>query len=359
MTSVTSPAPRSSAASEGPPPTFAVIPGAQVQQTLAGRERQVVEMVEAAYRLHGAGDSVNPPSYFLRFPDRPSSRIIALPASLGGSVGVDGLKWISSFPTNVAAGLPRASAVLILNDHETGYPFACLESSIISATRTAASAALAADWLTRDRPRPARVGFFGTGLIARYIHTFLAGTGWTFDEVGVYDVAADSAAGFRGYLERGDGAGPAAKVTVHDSPEDLIRSSDLVVFATIAGQPHVTDPALFRHHPVVLHVSLRDLAPGILLESVNVVDDVDHCLKADTSPHLAEQLTGGRDFLDGTLHDVMTGRTRPPADRTVVFSPFGLGVLDLAVGKYVYDEVARSGRLGVVDDFFHELRRYG
>ena len=133
-----------------------------------------MELVEATYRLHGAGDSVNPPSYFLRFPDRPSARIIALPASVGGPDRVDGLKWISSFPQNVAAGVPRASAVLILNDHDTGYPFACLEASIISATRTAASAALAADWLSRGRPRPTRVGFVGAGLIARYIHTFLA-----------------------------------------------------------------------------------------------------------------------------------------------------------------------------------------
>ena len=94
---------------------------------LQGREKEIVELVEATYRLHGAGDSVNPPSYFLRFPDRPSSRIIALPASIGGPTRVDGLKWISSFPENVAAGIPRASAVLILNDHDTGYPFACLE----------------------------------------------------------------------------------------------------------------------------------------------------------------------------------------------------------------------------------------
>lgn len=337
-------------------PSFAVVPGGQVQQVLHGREKEVVELVEATYRLHGAGESVNPASYFLRFPDRPSSRIIALPASLGGQVRVDGLKWISSFPQNVAAGVPRASAVLILNDHDTGYPFACLESSIISASRTAASAAAAADWLSRDRGRPTRVGFVGTGLIARYVHTFLTGTGWSFDEVGVHDLSADSAAGFRGHLER---TGTAGRVTVHEDPEDLIRSSDLIVFATIAGRPHVHDPSWFDHAPLVLHVSLRDLAPEVLLAATNVVDDVDHCLTADTSPHLAEQLTGSRDFLAGTLVDVMEGRVAVPTDRTCVFSPFGLGVLDLAVGKYVYDQVARSGDLQVVEDFFHELRRHG
>src|SRR5512133_4083248 len=163
-------------------PPFSVISGAQVQEALQGREKEITDLVEATYRWHGAGDSVNPPSYFLRFPDRPSARIIALPASIGGQVQVDGIKWISSFPENVAAGIPRASAVLILNDHDTGYPFAVLESSIISATRTAASAALGADRLSRGRTRPTRVGFIGTGLIARYIHTFLAGTGWEFDE---------------------------------------------------------------------------------------------------------------------------------------------------------------------------------
>jgi ornithine cyclodeaminase len=82
-------------------------------------------------------------------------------------------------------------------------------------------------------------------------------------------------------------------------------------------------------------------------------------MKANTSPHLAEQLTGNRDFLNGTLNDVMAGRMLVPADRPVVFSPFGLGVLDLAVGKYVYDEVASSGELRVIDDFFHDLHRYG
>ncbi|NYJ07941.1 2,3-diaminopropionate biosynthesis protein SbnB [Petropleomorpha daqingensis] len=337
-------------------PAFAVVPGAQVQAVLAGREKELVELVEATYRLHGAGGTVNPPSYFLRFPDRPTARAIALPASLGGARAVDGIKWISSFPDNVAAGLPRASAVLILNDHDTGYPVACLESSVISATRTAASAAAAADWLSRSRPRPARVGFVGTGLIARYVHTFLVGTGWSFDEVGVHDLDPGSAAGFRAYLAR---SGTAAAVTVHEEAGDLIRGSDLVVFATVAARPHVHDRSWFAHGPLVLHLSLRDLAPEVLLDAVNVVDDVEHCLTAGTSPHLAEQLTGSRDFVAGTLDDVLSGRVTIPPDATVVFSPFGLGVLDLAVGRFVYDAVAGAGELRVVEDFFSELRRHG
>ncbi|MFI9227893.1 2,3-diaminopropionate biosynthesis protein SbnB [Streptomyces rimosus] len=352
------------AAPDGPRtvPPFAAISGAQVQRVLRGRERQLVRLVEDTYRLHSDGHTLNPPSYFLRFPDRPDSRIIALPASLGGPHPVDGLKWISSFPRNVADGIPRASAVLILNDPATGYPYACLESSIISATRTAASAASAADRLSSGRPRPRRVGFLGTGLIARYVHTFLAATGWRFEATGVYDVSADSAAGFRTHLEQhaeAHPASPAGHITLHTDPERLIRTSDLVVFATVAARPHITDPAWFAHHPLVLHISLRDLTPEIVLDSANFVDDVDHCLKADTSPHLAEQRTGNRDFIDGTLADVLAGRVRVPDGRTVIFSPFGLGVLDLAVGDFVHGEVARSGELHVIDDFFHELRRHG
>jgi 2,3-diaminopropionate biosynthesis protein SbnB len=336
-------------------PTFAVISGAEVQASLEGREREIVELVEAAYRLHGDGDSVSPATYSMRFPGRPTARINALPASLGGGVCAHGLKWISSFPENVAAGIPRASAVVILNDYETGYPFACLEGSVISAARTAAFAALAADRLSPGA-RPARVGFLGTGLIARYIHTFLTAIDWPFEAVGVHDLSAESVAGFSGYLERSADGEP---ITVHESAEGLIRSSDLVVFATVAAEPHVGELSWFDHNPLVLGVSLRDIAPEIVLASTNILDDVEHCLAGNTSPHLAEQLTGNRDFIDGTLGDVISGRVKLPGDRPLLFSPYGLGVLDLALAQYVYDRMAEAGELRTIDGFFHELSRHG
>ena len=120
-------------------PTFHVVPGSIVRSVIDDHRNEIFQTVEAAYRLHSAGGTVNPDSYFLRYPDKPSARIIALPAHLGGTFQKSGIKWISSFPENTAGNLARASAVLILNDAMTGYPVACIEASLISATRTAAS----------------------------------------------------------------------------------------------------------------------------------------------------------------------------------------------------------------------------
>ncbi|TQF08119.1 2,3-diaminopropionate biosynthesis protein SbnB [Kitasatospora acidiphila] len=337
----------------GPPP-FCVVPGQAVQQSLRGRRAEVIALVEDAYRLHGQRQTVNPPSYFLRFPDRPDARIIALPASVGGGIGVDGIKWVSSFPGNLGLGLPRASALLLLNDPRTGYPFACLEGSIISAVRTAASAACAARRLTAPRGAPRRVGFFGTGLIARFVHEYLSELDWDVEEFGVFDRDGRYAASFAAQVLEPTGR----PVRVYSRPEELVRGADLLVFATTAAAPHVVAPAWFDHNPVVLHISLRDLGTEVILRSVNVVDDVEHVLKADTSVHLAEQRTGTREFLHATLYDLLTGAFTAPPDRPVVFSPFGLGVLDLAVGAYVYQQAVAAGGAVPISGFFHELDRH-
>jgi ornithine cyclodeaminase/alanine dehydrogenase-like protein (mu-crystallin family) len=170
----------------------------------------------------------------------------------------------------------------------------------------------------------------------------------------VYDIDPAHAKGLAEHLA----AAQPARVRVHDSIEELLRDSDLVVFATVAGTPHVHDPGLFAHNPLVLHVSLRDLSPEVIVSGWNVVDDVEHCLKANTSPHLAEQRYGNREFIAGTLYDVLVGTITPPADKPVFFSPFGLGVLDLVVGRYVYQQLAARGELRTVPDFFYDLSRH-
>jgi ornithine cyclodeaminase len=330
--------------------TFEVVAGEAVRQQLDQHRDEVVDIVERTYRDHQAGETINPDSYFLRFPEKPDSRIIALPALLRADVQLAGIKWIASFPKNVAAGRPRASAVLILNDYETGYPIACLEAANISSARTAASAAVAARALRPEGLAGGRVAVVGGGVIARNICEYLHVVGCRPETFLVHDIHEPSGKLLAEHLhERGR--------TARFTPDlDEALDADVVVFATTALEPYVTRP--FRPGQLVLNVSLRDLAPEVVLGAHNILDDVDHCLKANTSPHLAEQLVGNRDFVGGTLADVLNGDVTVDDSKSVIFSPFGLGVLDLAVGAYALDKARAAGQTTGIPGFFGETSRW-
>ena len=333
---------------------LSVINGKTVSDIVRAHRAECIDVVEHAYLAHAKGQCINPHSYFLRFPEKPDCRIIALPAFVGDGFAVAGLKWIASYPSNVQKGFPRASAVLILNSYETGYPFAILESSIISAARTAASAALAAYWLNGQSRKAQTLGIVGTGFIARYVYDFLVDTGWAIKEVRLYDKEPAESEKFKSTVCRGE---QHSSITVVPHVTDLLTASDLVVFTTVASTPHIADQWLFDHNPLVLHVSLRDLAPEILLRSQNVVDDVEHVMTANTSPHLAEQVSGNRNFVTGTLAEVIQGQKSVNRSRPIIFSPFGMGILDVALGKWVYDQAVAAGEGQRISDFFFETVR--
>ncbi|MFJ2992221.1 2,3-diaminopropionate biosynthesis protein SbnB [Pandoraea sp. NPDC087047] len=339
-----------------PIPQFRVFTGEQVDAAVRDGKQAILDAVEAAYRAHHAGRTVNPESQFLRFPDGHRNRIIALPAHIrddgDGGGGVTGIKWISSFPENIELGMPRASAVLILNDATTGYPMACMEASIISAARTAASAISALRCLARGASaQRLRVAFIGAGVIARHVAECMPLAGLCIDEVTIHDLNIDYAASLATRIQTHVGYDAHTEASL----EVAIRQADVVVFTTTAPAPHIDNPDWFSHCPLVLHLSLRDLAPSIILESYNVVDDIDHCLRALTSLHLTEVATGHRRFVTTSLPHLLCGGEPPARDRPIVFSPFGLGILDIAVGSWVYECLA--ARQAPVPRFFFDMQR--
>jgi ornithine cyclodeaminase len=329
-------------------PEFRTVSGRVVNDFIRANRNRILDVVRDSYLAHDRAITVNPDSYFLRFPAKPSARIIALPAFIGGERARTGIKWISSFPSNRDLGIPRASAVLILNDYETGMPVACLESSQISSARTAASAALAASALTPNARSAANVAVIGAGLIARQTILYLIANGWNIARITIFDIDEATAVGFgrRLSLEHG------IQTTVASQAGAAISQSDLVVFATTAGTPHIKGEIFRDRAPTVLHLSLRDLHPEVILKAQNFTDDVQHALKADTSLHLTQKMQGNHDFIDGTLADLIEGRCDPDATRARIFSPFGLGVLDVALGWEIYQWAKISGLAPVVDEFF-------
>ncbi|HEX7661617.1 MAG TPA: 2,3-diaminopropionate biosynthesis protein SbnB [Pseudonocardiaceae bacterium] len=338
-----------------PPAGLRVIGCNEVAEQIEADRPAVVAAVREAYLAHGAGQTTNPHSSFLRFPDRPRDRIIALPAFLGGDKPRSGIKWIASYPGNVEHGFPRASAVLVLNDYETGYPVALLESSIISASRTAGSAVLGAESLLGGRS-VGSVGFIGNGLIAGHVWLFLRDLGWEIDEFRLFDAKPANAERFGERITAQARPGTNPKINVVDSAADAF-GADLVILATVAGEPHIFDPAVLAHAPVVLHLSLRDLAPELILAATNITDDIDHAVRERTSLHLTEQRVGDRSFVHGTIADVLRGDLVRDPSRAAIFAPFGLGVLDIAVGGWVYERVCEAGGGTVVNGFFDGVAR--
>jgi 2,3-diaminopropionate biosynthesis protein SbnB len=319
-----------------------------VMETLAGHELEIIHSVRIAYQAHAKRKSALPHSTFLRFPGSPANRIIALPAYLGEPVNSAGVKWIASFPENLELGLDRASATVILNSMSTGRPKAIMEGSIISAKRTAASAALAAQVL--DQENSSVAGIIGCGLINLEIVRFLRLACPRISTLLVYDLNAERAETFRNECETLFGT---IQVRVAPDVRIVLCGATLISFATTAAKPHVDNLDCCVPGTVILHVSLRDLFPKVILSSDNIVDDVDHVCRAETSIHLTEQQTGDRSFVRCALADILNGDAVPrrDPDKLVIFSPFGLGILDIALGEYVYQECLRKGKGHVIPSF--------
>lgn len=328
---------------------IAILRGPEVRTVVAGRERELIQTVRMAYETHGDGDSSLPHSTFLRFPGQPRDRIIALPAYLGGETRVAGIKWVSSFPENLHLGVDRASAVVILNSPQTGRPETVLEGSVISAKRTAASAALAAQCLLSGK-KIGRVGMVGCGLINFEIARFLLTVFPKVETFVLFDQEEARAKQFENKCQRTfDEVG----VEIAPDVKAVLRSSPLISIATTAITPHIGELRECPPGGVILHISLRDLTPDVILSCDNVVDDVDHVCRAETSVHLAEQRVGHRNFIRCTLADILKGRApaRNGSETVSVFSPFGLGILDLAVAKLVRDLALQQGLETVINSF--------
>ncbi len=325
-----------------------IISGHEVSELLAGRESDLMRIVRRAYETHGEGESYLPHSVFLRLPDK-RNRIIGLPAYLGGEVAAAGMKWVSSFPANVENGVDRASAVLIMNSLLTGRPEALLEGSIISARRTAASAGLAAEIL-HGSDDVESLGLIGCGLInfenARFIKTAIPDIKYFT----IYDLNAAYAEQFALRCQKFLNG---IKVRIANDITEVFKGNTLIAFATTALEPYVFDTSDCLPGTTILNISLRDLTAEAILQCTNVVDDIDHVCREKTSVHLAEQLSGNRDFIRCTLSDVLRGQNTAREDRDdiVIFSPFGLGVLDIAVGNLVC-KLARQHDLGQVVKWF-------
>lgn len=328
---------------------FSIITAAAITKIITLQPHRIYEMVKLAYIKHGQGIAKNPSSYFLTFPDKPKSRIIALPSLISQNPRIAGIKWISSNPDNLSSNLKRASAVIILNDYDTGYPIACIEGSIISALRTVYSAIIVGEYLSNVKQSKKVIGIIGTGNISRNFIESIINEKWQIEQIILHDSHDQAAISLKNEIHNLDNS---IKVNIQNNLNELIANSEVLFLSTTSQEPYIRDIALFKSRSVVLHISLRDLTPEILISSNNIVDDIDHVLNANTSPHLAYNKTGSKNFINCSVYELINGYDNFDANKIRIFSPMGMGVLDLMVASYLYEEAQRQNLTIEINNFF-------
>jgi ornithine cyclodeaminase/alanine dehydrogenase-like protein (mu-crystallin family) len=101
-----------------------------------------------AFRRFSAGETSAPPRSAAL---APNGLIATMPAYLPGA-GL-GVKLVAVYPGNHARGVPSHQALIAVFDEDTGTPLAVLDGTHITAVRTGAAAAVAADVLARPDAR--------------------------------------------------------------------------------------------------------------------------------------------------------------------------------------------------------------
>ncbi|MFC1878317.1 ornithine cyclodeaminase family protein [Chloroflexota bacterium] len=208
---------------------------------------RIIELLGEAFQEKGKGNIEMPPKPGIH--TRPDAFIHAMPAYIPAMRSA-GIKWVSGYPQNQARGLPYISGLLILNDDDTGFPYAIMDCIWITAYRTAAATALAAKYLARPDSRVA--GILACGVQGR---TNLEALSVLFpiERVYAYDIDPKAQALFVGEMQvKFD-----FEIIGVDNPKQAVIDSDLVV---------TSGPILKHPEPVIEADWLR---PGVFASAVD------------------------------------------------------------------------------------------
>jgi N-[(2S)-2-amino-2-carboxyethyl]-L-glutamate dehydrogenase len=315
---------------------------ADVRAAMGGSIRPYVEALRGALALHASGDTAQPLKPYLRWRENGhiADRIIAMPGYVGGSDPIAGIKWIGSKHDNPSLrGIPRASAVIVLNDAETHFPVAIMEGGEISGMRTAGVTVLACSLFARSGF--SSVALVGCGFIGRLHALGLLEVFGSIRSLRLYDHERAAAEALAAELADRD-----VSVSVCASAEEAVRDAEVVVPCTVADAPYIPfewlAPGVF-----VSNISLMDVDPDAYVRVDKlVVDDWDQCNREGKTLHkLVEEGRFSRERLHAELGDVVRGARpgRESPDERIMLSPMGMAIEDVACAAAVYRHARTQG----------------
>lgn len=313
-----------------------------VRAAMGSSIRGYVEALRSALALHAEGKTAQPLKPYLRWRRRGhiADRIIAMPGYVGGPNEMAGIKWIGSKHDNpTERGIPRASAVIVLNDPETHFPVAIMEGGEISGMRTAGVTVLASEYLAR--PGFQSVALVGCGFIGRLHALGLLESFPAIERIFLHDRDRRAAAALAEELGR-----EGLRIAVCETAEEAVCRGELVVPCTVTARPYIELDWLMPG-AFVSNISIMDVKPDVYLGVDKLL--VDDWEQANRERKTINQLVLAGRLRQSDLHAELgevvrghkPGRTSP--DERILLNPMGMAIEDVACAAAVYRTARQQG----------------
>ena len=248
----------------------------------------------------------------------------------------------ANFPGNPARfGLPTIQGIVALYDVTRGAPLALMDSSEITALRTAAASAVAARHLARNDAN--RAAIVGCGVQGQFqleaihlVRPLRRASAVDEDEPRRDRFASEMSARLGVPVEGTDLA-------------TALRAADLVVTCTTSRQPFVSAPMVrpgtFLAAVGADHPEKQEIAADLMASSTVVVDHLQQCLTIGDLHHAVGAGAMTADGVHGTLGQVIAGLRpgRRSQDEVIIFDSTGTALQDVAAAALVYERALRDG----------------
>jgi ornithine cyclodeaminase len=293
-------------------------------------------LIPAIRDVFASGCEVPPRTvHTMQVPGEPDGTLLLMPAWQGGKSLV--VKTAIVMPGNSARDLPAVSAVVLAFDGRTGEPRALLDGGEITARRTAATSALAADMLARQEA--AHLLIVGAGRMA----TNLASAHCSvrrYRRVSIWARRPEAAEALAASLRD-----LAPEVVAAETLEVAARDADVISCATLSREPlvlgawlksgaHVDLVGAYRH-------DMRETDDAAVARAgVIYVDTYDGAL-AEAGDILRPMASGAitRAQISGELAELCRGTApRRPDEATItLFKSVGTAIEDYAAASLALD----------------------
>jgi len=305
-----------------------------------GRNLGWQDIVEALRKMFAEGCEAPPRHHHgMDIPGQQQATLLLMPAWLPGKYV--GLKQLNVYPDNSKRGLPTITGNYLLMDGTSGVPLISMDAGELTARRTAAASALAADYLSRKDAK--KLLIVGSGRLAGYLG-FAHGAVRDLEEIRIW---ARSPGKARKITEEYQKAGITCSVS--ENLEKDASWADIISCATLSTEPLIKGKWL---RPGV-HVDLigsfkptmRESDDEVIVRSEVFVDTREGALAeaGDLLSPMEKKLFKAEDVV-ADLSELTRGAHpgRKTGEEITLFKSVGASLEDLAAAILCYENWRKS-----------------